>query len=67
MRSLSHLFENNRAWSSAFGESTRTSSTGFAPAETKYLWIGCADSRVRQRDVGLLQASYLCIATSPMS
>ena len=56
MRSLSRLFENNRAWSERirkhdpafFKELSRQQS----PA---YLWIGCADSRVPANEiVGLL-------------
>lgn len=56
MRSLSRLFENNRAWSERirrhdpafFAELSRQQS----PA---YLWIGCADSRVPANEiVGLL-------------
>jgi carbonic anhydrase len=47
MKSLSHLFENNRAWSEGirqvkpefFLELSRQQSP-------KYLWIGCSDSRV---------------------
>src|SRR5215212_11928419 len=47
MESLSHLFENNRAWSEGirqvkpefFLELSRQQSP-------KYLWIGCSDSRV---------------------
>ena len=47
MRSLSHLIENNRAWS----ERLRRSDPEFFARLSKqqrprYLWIGCADSRV---------------------
>jgi carbonic anhydrase len=56
MRSLSHLIENNRAWS----ERLRRSDPEFFARLSKqqrprYLWIGCADSRVPANDiVGLL-------------
>lgn len=45
--SLSHLFENNRAWAA---EMTRQDSEFFARLSAqqapRYLWIGCSDSRV---------------------
>ncbi len=56
MRSLSRLFDNNRAWSETirrqdpafFEKLSRQQSPG-------YLWIGCADSRVPANEiVGLL-------------
>jgi len=56
MRSLSHLFDNNRAWS----ERIRRSNPEFfarlsRQQKPKYLWIGCADSRVPANEiVGLL-------------
>ena len=56
MRSLSHLFENNRAWS----ERIRRTDPDFfirlsQQQRPRYLWIGCADSRVPANDiVGLL-------------
>jgi carbonic anhydrase len=47
MRPLSHLFENNRAWSERI---RRTDPEFFArlsrQQRPKYLWIGCSDSRV---------------------
>ena len=56
MRSLSHLFENNRAWSERI---RRIDPDFFArlsqQQRPRYLWIGCADSRVPANDiVGLL-------------
>jgi carbonic anhydrase len=56
MRSLSHLFENNRAWSERI---RRTDPDFFArlsqQQRPRYLWIGCSDSRVPANDiVGLL-------------
>src|ERR1700681_2931688 len=52
MRSLSHLFENNRAWS----ERIRRIDPDFfdrlsRQQSPKYLWIGCADSRVPANEV----------------
>src|SRR5256885_4422394 len=56
MRSLDHLFQNNRAWS----ERLRRSDPEFfarlsRQQRPRYLWIGCADSRVPANEiVGLL-------------
>ena len=56
MKSLSHLFDNNRAWS----ERLRRNDPEFFPRlsrqqRPRYLWIGCADSRVPANEiVGLL-------------
>jgi carbonic anhydrase len=56
MSSLSHLFANNRAWS----DRLRRSDPEFFPRlarqqKPRYLWIGCADSRVPANEiVGLL-------------
>ena len=56
MRSLTHLIENNRAWS----ERRRQIDPEFfarlsQQQRPRYLWIGCADSRVPANDiVGLL-------------
>jgi carbonic anhydrase len=50
--SLSHLFESNRAWS----ERIRASDPEFFPRlsrqqRPRYLWIGCADSRVPANEI----------------
>jgi len=50
--SLSHLFENNRAWSARI----RASDPEFFPRlsrqqRPRYLWIGCADSRVPANEI----------------
>jgi carbonic anhydrase len=56
MHDLQHLFANNRAWA----ENIRRQNPDFFPAlsrqqSPRYLWIGCADSRVPANDiVGLL-------------
>ena len=52
MSSLAHLFESNRAWS----ERIRASDPGFFPRlsrqqRPRYLWIGCADSRVPANEI----------------
>ena len=52
MRSLSHLFENNRAWS----ERIRHTDPDFfirlsEQQRPRYLWIGCADSRVPANEI----------------
>ncbi|HET9470174.1 MAG TPA: carbonate dehydratase [Usitatibacter sp.] len=52
MRSLSHLFEKNRAWS----ERIRHADPDFFPRlsrlqQPQYLWIGCADSRVPANEI----------------
>ena len=41
MRTLSHLFENNRAWAA-----TVTPGNSTDQPVPEYLWIGCADSRL---------------------
>jgi carbonic anhydrase len=56
MRTLSHLFDNNRAWA---GNMTRQDPDFFPrlarQQAPQYLWIGCSDSRVPANQiVGLL-------------
>jgi carbonic anhydrase len=56
MRTLSHLFDNNRAWA---GEMARRDPEFFhrlaRQQAPQYLWIGCSDSRVPANQiVGLL-------------
>jgi carbonic anhydrase len=56
MRTLPHLFDNNRAWARGITERN----PGFfealsAQQSPRYLWIGCSDSRVPANEiVGLL-------------
>ena len=52
MPSLSHLFENNRAWS----ERIRRADPEFfsrllGQQRPRYLWIGCSDSRVPANEI----------------
>ena len=56
MRSLTHLFENNRAWSARVrGEQPDFFQKLARQQSPDYLWIGCADSRVPANEiVGLL-------------
>lgn len=52
MRSLDHLFENNRAWAA---EMTRRDPAFFSrllgQQTPQYLWIGCSDSRVPANEI----------------
>ena len=56
MRSLPHLFENNRAWAEAMRRSDPAFFSKLAQQQTpEYLWIGCSDSRVPANQIiGLL-------------
>jgi carbonic anhydrase len=56
MRSLSHLFENNRVWSERIRRIEPDLFARLSRQQTpKYLWLGCADSRVPANEiVGLL-------------
>jgi carbonic anhydrase len=56
MRSLSNLIENNRAWSERIRRSDPEFFSRLSQQQRpRYLWIGCADSRVPANDiVGLL-------------
>ena len=56
MHSLAHLFENNRAWSERIRRNDPEFFTRLSRQQRpRYLWIGCADSRVPANEiVGLL-------------
>ena len=56
MHALAHLFENNRAWSERIRESDPEFFARLSRQQRpRYLWIGCADSRVPANEiVGLL-------------
>ena len=52
MRSLSHLFENNRAWSERMRRDDPEFFTRLSRLQRpRYLWIGCADSRVPANEI----------------
>ena len=56
MRTLSHLFDNNRAWARRIREQDPDFFTELSRQQSPgYLWIGCSDSRVPANEiVGLL-------------
>jgi carbonic anhydrase len=56
MHPLHHLLENNRAWSEKIREGTPDFFATLSRQQSpKYLWIGCADSRVPANEIcGLL-------------
>ncbi|MFH0953083.1 MAG: carbonate dehydratase [Verrucomicrobiota bacterium] len=56
MKSLSHLFENNRAWAAHMTGSDPAFFSRLSHQQSpEYLWIGCSDSRVPANEiVGLL-------------
>lgn len=52
MRTLSQLLENNRAWAAAMTQSDPDFFSRLARQQSpRYLWIGCADSRVPANQV----------------
>ena len=52
MRSLSHLFENNRAWAAKINQEDPEFFLKLSRQQRpNYLWIGCADSRVPANEV----------------
>jgi carbonic anhydrase len=62
MRSLPHLFENNRAWAT---RKTRQDPEYFSRLcglqAPRYLWIGCADSRVPANEIVGLEPGELFV------
>ncbi len=56
MRSLDHLFENNRAWSARIRRMNPDFFESLSRQQRpRYMWIGCSDSRVPANEiVGLL-------------
>jgi carbonic anhydrase len=56
VRSLSHLFENNRVWAGSMLQQDPAFFSRLARQQTpEYLWIGCSDSRVPANQIiGLL-------------
>jgi carbonic anhydrase len=56
MRSLKHLFENNRAWAARTTEQDPSFLEKLARIQRpEYLWIGCSDSRVPANQITGLQ------------
>ena len=52
MRHLDHLFENNRRWARAMTARQPDFFANLAAQQTpRYLWIGCADSRVPANEI----------------
>ena len=52
MGNLKHLFENNRAWSQRMRRDDPDFFTRLSRQQTpRYLWIGCADSRVPANEI----------------
>jgi carbonic anhydrase len=52
VRSLTHLFEQNRAWAEAMRRSDPEFFTRLVEQQVPhYLWIGCADSRVPANEI----------------
>src|SRR5688572_24960326 len=52
MRTLSHLFENNRLWARRTTERDPNFFRSLVAQQSpKYLWIGCSDSRVPANEI----------------
>lgn len=52
MRTLAHLFDNNRAWAARITEQDREFFVKLSRQQSpEYLWIGCADSRVPANEI----------------
>src|SRR6185503_11238630 len=62
MRSLNHLFENNKAWAARILESEPDFFHNLSGQQSpSYLWIGCADSRVPANQIVGLQPGELFV------
>src|SRR3954466_15795119 len=62
MRSLKHLFENNKAWASGILEKEPDFFRNLSGQQSpSYLWIGCADSRVPANQIVGLQPGELFV------
>lgn len=56
MKTLKHLFENNRVWATSIKEKDPDFFTRLSKQqEPEYLWIGCSDSRVPANQITNLQ------------
>jgi carbonic anhydrase len=52
MRTLNHLFENNKVWANRIREDEPDFFLNLSrPQSPSYLWIGCADSRVPANEI----------------
>jgi carbonic anhydrase len=62
MRLLEHLFESNRAWASRVSARDPGFFAGLTAQQTpKYLWVGCADSRVPANEIVGLKPGELFV------
>src|SRR5688572_28926428 len=62
MRLLKHLFESNRAWASRVSARDPEFFAGLTAQQTpKYLWVGCADSRVPANEIVGLRPGELFV------
>jgi carbonic anhydrase len=62
MRTLSHLFDNNRAWAQRITEREPGFFEALAAQQAPgYLWIGCADSRVPANEIVGLRPGELFV------
>src|SRR5688500_7724518 len=62
MRLLEHLFESNRAWASRVSARDPGFFAGLSAQQTpKYLWVGCADSRVPANEIVGLKPGELFV------
>ena len=56
MKTLKHLFENNRVWAASIKEKDPDFFTRLSKQQApEYLWIGCSDSRVPANQITNLQ------------
>jgi len=62
MKSLEHLFENNRKWVNQISRSDPTFFTKLAKGQSpEILWIGCSDSRVPPNEITGLVSGELFV------
>src|SRR6187200_332981 len=62
MRTLSHLFDNNRAWARRITEREPGFFEALAAQQApRYLWIGCSDSRVPANEIVGLRPGELFV------
>jgi len=62
MRLLKHLFESNRAWAARVSARDPEFFAGLTAQQTpRYLWVGCADSRVPANEIVGLKPGELFV------